>query len=103
MSRLGQGTYQLHLVLDAEELKLRVGPSTDTIRQLGDELEARDEGNIILVQLVDEGTLEVGDRERKGTTPLGRQVADMVLGSKSSKLIDTLNMVARVSVADQVR
>jgi hypothetical protein len=81
MSRLGQGTYQLHLVLDAEELKLRVGPSTDTIRQLGDELEARDEGNIILVQ----------------------QVADMVLGSKSSKLIDTLNMVARVSVADQVR
>lgn len=36
-------TYQLHLMLDAEELMLRVDAGIGTVRKLSDELEARDE------------------------------------------------------------
>ena len=99
---VGSDTYQLHLMLDAEELELGVGASRDTIRQPGDELVARDEGGVVLVQLIGEGALEVGDGERKSTTPLGGEVASMVLGPEDSKLVDTLTMAARVGVADQV-
>lgn len=90
-------------MLDAEELELGVGTSFDAIRQHGDELEARSESGVSLTNLVDEGTLEVGNRKGKGTAPLGREAADMVLASKNIELAQARTMRGRVSVANQVR
>jgi hypothetical protein len=56
-------TYQLHLMLDAEELMFGVDAGVGAIRELSDELEARDEGLVVLRDLVGEETLVVGGRE----------------------------------------
>jgi hypothetical protein len=63
--------HQLHLVLDTEELMLRVEASIGAVRQLCHELVARDEGAVMLVQLIDEGALVVGGGKGEDASVLG--------------------------------
>lgn len=65
-------TYQLHLVLDAEELVLGVDARNRAIWKLGDELKARDERLIVLRELVGKETLVVRRGEWKDALVLGR-------------------------------
>lgn len=73
-------TYQLHLMLDAEELMLRVDAGIGAIWELSNELEARDEGFLIIRDLVGEETLVVRGRERENALVLGRGSACVVKG-----------------------
>lgn len=65
-------TYQLHLMLNAEQLMLGVDAAVGAIRKLSHVLEARDEELIVLGHLIDKGTLVVGSREWKDALVLGR-------------------------------
>lgn len=73
--------YQLHLMLDAEELMLRVDAGIGAIRELSDELEARDEGLVILGDLIGEEALVVRGREWEDTLVLGRGSTCVVNGA----------------------
>ena len=65
-------TYQLHLLLNAEELVLRVSARVGAIRQVGDELEARDERLVVLGELIGELAQVIRSREWKNAVGLGR-------------------------------
>lgn len=64
-------TYQLHLMLDAEELVLGIDAGIGAIWKLGDEQKARDERLVILRHLIGEETLIVGGGEGENALVLG--------------------------------
>lgn len=63
----GEGSHKLHLVLDAEELMLRVKASIGTIRKLRDELVSRNVAVVVFGQLVCESSVVVDGGNRKNT------------------------------------
>ena len=65
-------TYQLHLLLNAEELVLRVGARVGAVWQVGDEVEARDERFVVLGELIGKLTLIVRSRDWEDALVLGR-------------------------------
>ena len=87
-------TYELHLVLDAEKLMLRVDTSVGAIRELRDELEARDVRLVMLRELVDEGALDARNRKRKDRLVLLWSVVDttegLLAGGDDSDLAEVL-------------
>lgn len=93
-------TYKLHLMLDGEQLVLRVGARNSTIWQTRDELVTRDKVHVVLGQLVGKGTLNIrsGDRQDGPST-----VAARLLGGNDGDLAVVLTTMTRMSVARQLR
>jgi hypothetical protein len=67
-------TYELHLVLDTEELMVHVEPSVGAIGQLCHQLVAGHETGSVISQLVDESTLNIGSRLREDLSRLEHDV-----------------------------
>jgi hypothetical protein len=56
---VGGGTYKLHLMLDTEELLLRIHTSVGAVGKLSNELVPGDEVGVFLSQLIGKGTFDI--------------------------------------------
>lgn len=98
-------TCQLHLMLNAEELVLRIHTRIGAIWELGDELKARNERLIVLGELIGEESLIVRSRKRQRALVPGRGSVCLVLrgltiaGDRDLTDVVSLAQAVRASVA----
>lgn len=103
--REGVDTYQLHLMLNTEQLMLRIRAGNGAIGQTSDELVARNIVNMVLGQLVGEGPLNIDSRDREDGLVLLRDdsaIAVSGLGGDDSGLAVVLAMLAGTVAARDV-
>lgn len=100
-----QTTYELHLVLDTEQLMLGVHASTGAIGKLGDEVKTREVRLVVLGELVDKDTLDMWDRQGEDVVVLVRGVADLLARGDDSGLAEAAAVMkpGGAVVADKLR
>lgn len=99
-------TYKLHLMLDREQLDLKVRAGRSTIWQTRDEEVARHKVRAVLGDLRDESTWHVVTWKRKnGLLLLGRTIATMkrLLGGDDRDLAVVAAMMTWTNIASHVR